>query len=119
LQDFTLQQASKMGVLYTHSPKSPGPFSKLPKNNFKEIKKVQKNGIVCPYPGRPAGGGRPLVAGWPWVDTWTGADCPFFFEFFFSHALHFLHKWSTLAGWLQYMPALARPCPKTSNIHNF
>jgi hypothetical protein len=29
----------KMGVLYTHSPKSPGPFPKLPKIHFKKIKK--------------------------------------------------------------------------------
>jgi hypothetical protein len=41
----------KMGVLYTHSPKSPSPFPQLPK-------------------------------------------------FLFLLALHFLRKWSTLAGWL-------------------
>jgi hypothetical protein len=29
----------KMGVLYTHSPKRPGPFSKLSKKNSKEKKK--------------------------------------------------------------------------------
>jgi hypothetical protein len=33
----------KMGVLYTHSSKSPGPFPKLPKINFLKIKKFQKN----------------------------------------------------------------------------
>jgi hypothetical protein len=27
-------ELQKMGVLYTHSPKSPGPFSKLPKIHF-------------------------------------------------------------------------------------
>jgi hypothetical protein len=30
-----------------------------------------------------------------------------------------LWKWSTLAGWLQHMPALAKSWPKTSNTHNF
>jgi hypothetical protein len=29
----------KMGVLCTHSPKSPGPFPKLPIKNLKKIKK--------------------------------------------------------------------------------
>jgi hypothetical protein len=28
----------KMGVLYTYSPKSPGPFSILPKKKVKKIK---------------------------------------------------------------------------------
>jgi hypothetical protein len=32
-----------MGVLYIHSPKSPGPFPKLPKIHFLKIKKFQKN----------------------------------------------------------------------------
>jgi hypothetical protein len=31
-----------MGVLYTHSPKSPGPFPKVPKIHFFN-KKIQKN----------------------------------------------------------------------------
>jgi hypothetical protein len=65
--------------------------------------------------GRPATSSRPPTAGWH-LDK---ANLPIFFEFFFSLALHYLCKWSTLAGWLQHMPALARPCPKTSNTHNF
>jgi hypothetical protein len=36
----------KMGVLYTHSPKSPGPFPKLPKIHFFKIKKIEKIGIA-------------------------------------------------------------------------
>jgi hypothetical protein len=32
----------KMGVLCTHSPKSPSPFPKLPKKNLKKIQKIQK-----------------------------------------------------------------------------
>jgi hypothetical protein len=32
----------KMGVLYTHSFKSPGPFSKLPKNKNSKFKKFKK-----------------------------------------------------------------------------
>jgi hypothetical protein len=35
-----------MGVLYTHSPKSPGPFPKLPKIHFFKIKKIEKIGIA-------------------------------------------------------------------------
>jgi hypothetical protein len=71
----------KMGVLYTHSPKSPGPSPKLPKIPFFEIKKFQKN-LNCPTGAgvdprpagdrwSPAGPGllthrlRPLVAGLP------------------------------------------------------
>jgi hypothetical protein len=34
----------KMGVLCTHSPKSPSPFPKLPIKNFKKIQKIQKKG---------------------------------------------------------------------------
>jgi hypothetical protein len=48
----------KMGVLYTHSPKSPGPFPKLPKIHFLKIKKFQKNWDSRTGPGvnpRPAG----------------------------------------------------------------
>jgi hypothetical protein len=37
----------KMGVLYTHSPKSPDPSPKLPKILFFQIKKFQKN-LKCP-----------------------------------------------------------------------
>jgi hypothetical protein len=47
------------------------------------------------------------------------ASLSFFFEFFFSLALNYLCKWSTLASWLQHMPTLAKPCPKTLNTHNF
>jgi hypothetical protein len=36
----------KMGVLYIHSPKSPGPFLKLPKIHFSNIKKFQKIGTA-------------------------------------------------------------------------
>jgi hypothetical protein len=30
-----------------------------------------------------------------------------------------LCKWSTLAGWLQHMPALPKLLLETSNTHNF
>jgi hypothetical protein len=49
----------KMEVLYTHSPKSPGPSSKLPKIHFSKIKKSQKNG------NNPIG---------PGVDPWLTVD---------------------------------------------
>jgi hypothetical protein len=44
---------------------------------------------------------------------------PIFLEIFFLPALHFLCKWSTLAGWLQHMPALLRLLLEVSNTHNF
>jgi hypothetical protein len=44
---------------------------------------------------------------------------PIFLEMFFLLALHFLCKWSTLAGWLQHMPTLPRLLLETSNIHDF
>jgi hypothetical protein len=34
----------KMSTLRTHSPKSHGPFPKLPIKNLKKIKKIQKKG---------------------------------------------------------------------------
>jgi hypothetical protein len=46
-------------------------------------------------------------------------DLPLFFWIFFSPALYFLRKLSTLAGWFQHVPALLRVHLKTSNIHNF
>jgi hypothetical protein len=54
-----------MGVLYTHSPKSPGPFTKLPKKKFKKIQKIQKKkGLSAPCPG--VNPGRRATAGrWP------------------------------------------------------
>jgi hypothetical protein len=36
----------KMGVLYTHSPKSPGSFPKLPKIHFFFVKKFKKIGTA-------------------------------------------------------------------------
>jgi hypothetical protein len=48
----------KMGVLYTHSPKSRSPFSILPKKQVKKILKIAKNweshSLSRPVP-RPAG----------------------------------------------------------------
>jgi hypothetical protein len=62
----------KMGVLYTHSPKSPGPFPQTSK------KKNLKNKIISKKKGqsslsryRPMVGGRLLVAGRPWADDPT------------------------------------------------
>jgi hypothetical protein len=107
----------KMGVLYTHSPKRPGPFSKLPQ---KILKKEKKKGTWSDEAGQASGwratAGRRSATGWscPLSDL-----CPFFLNFFFSSALHFLRKWSTLVGWLQHMPALPRVHLKTSNTHNF
>jgi hypothetical protein len=124
LQDFTLQSEGasfkKWGCLYIHSPKSPSPFSKLLETNFKKIKKIKKRDYQPPIQvltrGWWATGGRPAADRRSTPEQ--GADNPFFFLFFFL-ALHFLCKWSTLAGWLQHMPALASTCPKTSNTHNF
>jgi uncharacterized protein with PQ loop repeat len=37
----------------------------------------------------------------------------------FASLLLFFLMWSTPPHWLQHMPVLARPYPKTSNTHNF
>jgi hypothetical protein len=62
----------KMGMLYTHSPKSPGPFSKLPKK-IKLNKKNSKQGTVWPCVGvdlRPALARQPRVG-----DQRSGCGC--------------------------------------------
>jgi hypothetical protein len=38
---------------------------------------------------------------------------------FFCPTLHFLRKWSTLAGWFQHMLTLPKVHLKTSNTYNF
>jgi hypothetical protein len=109
-----------MGVLYTHSPKSPGPFTKLPKKKFKKIQKIQKKRFVSPMSRcqpRPAGDCWSLAG--HGGTTWIGGKQSLFFLISFSLALRYLCKWSTLVSWLQHMPTMARPCPKTSNTHNF
>jgi hypothetical protein len=68
----------KMGVLYTHSPKSPGPFSKLPKIHFFLIKKFQKN-----WDSLTGAGVGPWPTGDQWVDTYACWVVPIFLEFFF------------------------------------
>jgi hypothetical protein len=64
----------KMGVLYTHSLKSPGPSPKLPKILFFKLKNFKKNGNC------PTGAG---------VDTCACGAVPIFLEIFFLPALHF------------------------------
>jgi hypothetical protein len=106
----------KMGVLCTHSTKSPGPISKLSIKNLKKIKKIpKKRDQADPVQGRPATSGRPPAAG-RHLDR---VGLPLFFEFFFCTVLHFWSKWSTLAGWFQHKPALPRVHLKTSNTQNF
>jgi hypothetical protein len=90
----------KMGVLCTHSSKSLGPFPQLPIKNLKKIKKFQKkrdqaDPVQVSTRGRREPSGRHL----------DRVGLPLFLEFFFSPALHFLRKWSTLADWFQHMPA--------------
>jgi hypothetical protein len=45
----------KLGELYTHSPKSPSPFPKLPKIHLKKIKKNWDNLTSAGVDPRPAG----------------------------------------------------------------
>jgi hypothetical protein len=67
----------KMRVLYTHSPKSPGPFSTLPKKKVKFFFfKSQKMGVPQTVRDRVAVGGRPWI-GDPWSPAGHGA-VPFF-----------------------------------------
>jgi hypothetical protein len=94
-------------------PKALAHSSKLPqKNKFKNKKNSKKKGQSGLSRYRPMAGGRLRV------DTWIGQIASFFLNFF-SPILHFLRKWSTPSHWLQHMPALTRPSPKTTNTHNF
>jgi hypothetical protein len=54
----------KMGVLYTHSSKSPSPFPKLPKKKNLKKKNSQKKGNSLSRAGR-----GPMVARQKWVDA--------------------------------------------------
>jgi hypothetical protein len=92
----------KMGVMCIHSPKSPGPFRKLPIRNLKKIKKFQKKGTRPTLSRcRPRARRRPTVArrpgqGWP---------APFFLNFFLSYPPLFAQVVNSC--WL--VPAHARP----------
>jgi hypothetical protein len=89
----------KMGVLYTHPPKSPGPFSILPKKKVKyKNKKLQKMGVPQTIKDCAAVGGRlrapdrrlaTLVHGPPFLYT---------MHFFFKSPPPG-HFWSTLFHW--------------------
>jgi hypothetical protein len=67
-------QLQKMGVLYTHSPKSPGLFPKLPKIHFKNKIKIQKN-----WDSLTSAGVDPQPAG----NACACQAVPFFLNFFF------------------------------------
>jgi hypothetical protein len=108
----------KMGVLYTHSPKSPGPFPNLPKILFFIKNFSKKLGQPDRRRCQPAADGRPLVAGRRGSTHGPVGLFPFFLNFFLP-TLHLLRKWSTLFHWLQHMPPLPRLLLETSNIHNF
>jgi hypothetical protein len=77
----------KMGVLCTHSPKSPGPIPKLLIKNWPKCsRKLQKNKKIQKKRTKqtlsrcwPEVGRRPAVARRPRVDAWIGLACPFFF----------------------------------------
>jgi hypothetical protein len=106
----------KMELLYTHSPRSPGPFPKLPNFFYKKITKYRKRRTKHDRASiNPRAKAGPLAAG---QHLPCQASFLFFWNFF-PHALHFLRMWSTLASWLQHMPALPRLLLKTSNTHNF
>jgi hypothetical protein len=64
----------KMGVLCTHSPKSPGPFPKLPIKKLKKKKIPKKRDQVDLVQVSTRGRHR--------VDAWTGLACPLFMESF-------------------------------------
>jgi hypothetical protein len=70
-----------MGVLCTHSPKSLGPFPKLPIKNGpkcrrkhqKNLKILKKKGQANPIQASTAAGGQPLVTGRPWANDLESA----------------------------------------------
>jgi hypothetical protein len=121
------EKLEKMGVLCTHSPKSPGPFSKLPIKNWpkcrrkhKKNSKIQKKkGQADPVQvltrGRPATSGCPPAAG-RHLDR---VGLPLFFWIFF---LWFPPFFAQVVNSCWLVLAHARPAqssPKTSNSHNF
>jgi hypothetical protein len=120
----------KMGVLFTHSPKTRGPFSTLPKKKVKK-KKIAKNwesrnmSRLAPQPAgnrwSPAGSGPPTTGQRPLVARQQSGVAPFF-----VHCDLFLKLqppfWAHVVN--PFSLALAHACPtqtssKTSNIHNF
>jgi hypothetical protein len=93
----------KMGVLYTHSPKSPSPFPKLPKILIFKTKIFKKMGIA--RQGQASTRGRRATAGCRAAGRWSRANqrpaspagrestpghiglFPFFLNFFFCALL--------------------------------
>jgi hypothetical protein len=69
-----------MGVLYTHSPKSPDPFSKLPIIYLFLIQKIQKNWDNLIGTGVDL---RPAGDHWSPVSPGLVGLFPFFLNFFF------------------------------------
>jgi hypothetical protein len=77
----------KMGVLYTYSPKSPGPSPKLPKFHFKLFFfNSKKLGQLDMRRCRLTAGGRLAVTHSPQVDAYTCHVVSIFLEIFFLHA---------------------------------
>jgi hypothetical protein len=103
-------KVQKLGVLYTLSPKMPGPspnFLIIPKKiklNFKSWKKGGRQGdqpIICHTTGcsRPATNSCPP----PLHKCPKLPPC----KIPLLHPIHiFGHMWSTLVSWLQHLPAL-------------
>jgi hypothetical protein len=112
-----------MGVLYTHSPKMPGPSP----NNPKKKKKKKKNKLNKKQKKREKGG-QPTVRqttsrGQRAAGRMPAAHrSPFFpccIPLFSSFFPHFWALWSTPPHWLHHTPALPRLLLKTSNTYNF
>jgi hypothetical protein len=101
----------KMGVLYTHSRKSLGPFSKFPKK--KEKKREQSRQGQASTCGQWATVvWRPVVACWQRVDAWPCPDCSLFFEFFFLMSSTFCACGQfLLVGSSSYLPCPAQTAP--------
>jgi hypothetical protein len=117
----------KMGVLCTHSPKSPGPFPKLPvkywpkcrgkleKNKKNSQKKDQADPIQASTRGRWATANcRPA----PSQQPRQGRPTPFKLLFLVLPFIFCASGQLLLVGF-QHMPALPRVHLKTSNTHNF
>jgi hypothetical protein len=72
-----------------------------------EKEKEKKRGSLALSRLRPEVSGQPLVAGWQWVDTWTGLNYPFkkvkivlFFILFWKFG-----EWASLLGqWVNNTP---------------
>ena len=108
----------KMGMLYTHSLKMPGPSPNFQKQKIKKKKNIAKKRAAHNLSNygrdqRATSSHLPAAA-------WRGP--PFLYKchlFFQTLAPLFGHMWSIFSHWLQHMPNLPRLLLEFSTTHDF